>query len=204
MRPKKLQDALRKKYSMEVPYDRVVKGKWRALDTIYEKWGDGYDLLPAYQAELLRSLPESRVELQTEEHNGCISFMRSFVALKPCIDGFLQGCRPYIAMDATHLTGRLRGALASAAAVNGHNWLFPVAYGDQESLGSSHMMSNKRRTCPECGEVGHTAKHCQGGLTACQKKMIKYSQQNGQGEEHNDPNASASATRGRGRGEEGE
>jgi hypothetical protein len=54
--------------------------------------------------------------------------MRFFVALKPCIDGFLQGCRPYIAMDATHLTGRSRGELATAIAVDGHNRLFPVAY----------------------------------------------------------------------------
>lgn len=45
----------------------------------------------------------------------------------------------------------------------------------------------KRRTCPECGEVGHTAKKCQGGPTASQRKMIKYSQQSGQGEEHTDP-----------------
>jgi len=55
--------------------------------------------------------------------------MRFFVALKPCIDGFLQGCRPYIAMDATHLTGRSRGQMAAAVVVGGNNCLFPVAYG---------------------------------------------------------------------------
>ena len=26
-------------------------------------------------------------------------FKRIFVALKPCIDGFLAGCRPYIGVD---------------------------------------------------------------------------------------------------------
>lgn len=129
MGPAELRDKLKKKYSMDVPYDRVARGKLRALDMIYGKWDDSYDLLPTYQAELLRSVPGSVVELETEEHNGDVCFMRFFVALKPCIDGFLQGCRPYIAMDATHLTGRSRGQLASAVAVDGHNCLFPVAYG---------------------------------------------------------------------------
>ena len=127
--PKGLQDELKKKYSVDVPYDRVYRGKMRALDIIYGKWEDSYDLIPTYQAELLRSVPGSVVEMETEEHNGHVCFMIFFVALKPCIDGFLQGCRPYIAMDATHLTGRSRGQLAAAVAVDGHNRLFPVAYG---------------------------------------------------------------------------
>jgi hypothetical protein len=74
-------------------------------------------------------VPGGVVELEIEEHNGHVCFMRFFIALKPCIDVFLQGCRPYIAMDATHLTRRSRGQLAAAVAVDGHNRLFSVAYG---------------------------------------------------------------------------
>jgi hypothetical protein len=66
-------------------------------------------LLPTYRAELLKSAPGSVVELDTEVHQGKVCFRRFFVALKPCIDGFLEGCRPYIDIDATHLTGRSRG-----------------------------------------------------------------------------------------------
>ena len=121
MGPGALRDKLKKKYSVDVPYDRVARGKLRALDMIYGKWDESYELLPTYQAELLRSVPGSVVELETEEHNGDVCFLRFFVALKPCIDGFLRGCKPYIAMDATHLTGRLRGQLASTVAVDGHN-----------------------------------------------------------------------------------
>ena len=130
MTPKELQDRLKKKYSIEVPYDRVFRGKLRAMDIIYGKWNDSYNLLPTYQAELLKVVPGSIVDIDTEEDdNGDLCFSRFFVALKPCIDGFLQGCRPYIAMDATHLTGRGRGQLAAAVAVDGQNCLFPVAYG---------------------------------------------------------------------------
>jgi hypothetical protein len=60
----------------------------RALDIIYGKWEDCYDLIPTYQAKLLRLVPGSVVELETEEHNGHVCFVRFFVALKPCIDGF--------------------------------------------------------------------------------------------------------------------
>ncbi|XP_021316765.1 uncharacterized protein LOC110435495 isoform X2 [Sorghum bicolor] len=130
MRPKELQGRLNKKYSIEIPYYRVFRGKERAMDMIYGKWEDSYNLLPTYQAELLRVVPGSIVDIDTEEDdNGDLYFSRFFVALKPCIDGFLEGCRPYIAMDATHLTGRGRGQLAAAVAVDGQNNLFPVAYG---------------------------------------------------------------------------
>jgi hypothetical protein len=129
MGPKELQSELKKKYKFEVPYDMVFRGKENTLDMINGKWDGSYDLLPTYQAELLRSLPGSVVELDTEIHGSDVCFRRFFVALKPCIDGFVNGCRPYIAMDSTHLTERLRGQLASAVAVDGYNMLFLVAYG---------------------------------------------------------------------------
>ena len=49
--------------------------------------------------------------------------------MKPCIDGFLNGCRPYLVIDSTFLTGKFRGQLACAVAVDGHNWMYPVAVG---------------------------------------------------------------------------
>ena len=39
MGPGALKDKLKKKYSVDVPYDRVARGKLRALDMIYGKIG---------------------------------------------------------------------------------------------------------------------------------------------------------------------
>ena len=126
MGPTELQGKLKNKYALEVPYSKVFRGKKKALEMIFGKWDDSYDLLPTYRAELLKSAPGSIVELDTENHQGDVCFRRFFVALKPCIDGFLQGCRPYIAIDATR---RSRGQLATAGSVDRNNCLFPVAYG---------------------------------------------------------------------------
>ena len=134
MEPRELSDRLKNEYSTEIPYHRVMRGKMGAMDTIYGKWADSYDLLLTYQAELLRMISGNIVQINTEEdENDFVCFTRSFVALKPCIDEFLQGCRPYIAIDATHLTEGSRGQLVAVVAVDGHDWLFLVACGAIET-----------------------------------------------------------------------
>jgi hypothetical protein len=45
------------------------------------------------------------------------------------LDGLLVGCRPYLGVDSTHLTGKYNGQLASTTTIDGHNWMYPVAYG---------------------------------------------------------------------------
>jgi hypothetical protein len=50
-----------------------------------------------------------------------------FVAFMSCIHGFLAGCKPYVGVDSTTLYGSFKVQLASATAVDGHNWLYYVA-----------------------------------------------------------------------------
>ena len=38
-------------------------------------------------------------------------------------------CRPYLGIDSTALTGRYNGQLVAACALDGHNWMYPVAWG---------------------------------------------------------------------------
>lgn len=66
MGPRESQVELKKKYKVDVPYGRVFKGKEKALDIIYGKWDDSYEILPTYQAELLKSMPGSVVDCDTK------------------------------------------------------------------------------------------------------------------------------------------
>jgi transposase-like protein len=71
------------------------------------------------------------------------------LAFKPCIDGFLAACRPYLAIDSTFLTGKYKGQLATACAVDGHKWFYPVCFGifDSETIENwVWFMSNLKET----------------------------------------------------------
>jgi hypothetical protein len=120
---------LEEKYCIKLSYYVVWDGKEKALDDILGSWEDSFDHAFSFKAELESKCPGSVVEVEYEKINGNHRFTRMFVALKPCIDGFLNGCRPYLGVDSTALTGKWKGQLAAAIGIDGHNWMFPVAYG---------------------------------------------------------------------------
>lgn len=130
-----LEKALEQKYNVTIGYGKVWAGRQLALEQLYGPWEESFQSLYSFKAELERIMPGSIVEIDTKVYGGKTHFHKMFVALKPCIDGFLNGCRPYLGIDSTFLTGRYNGQLASATAIDGHNWMYPVAYGiiDSES-----------------------------------------------------------------------
>ena len=86
-------------------------------------------MLYNFKAEVHARCPGSVVEIDTKSEGGKIYFNRFFMALEPCIQGFKDGCRPYLSVDSTVLTGKWKGFLASATSLDGQNWMFRVAFG---------------------------------------------------------------------------
>jgi hypothetical protein len=82
----------------------------------------------SWKAEIERKSPGSIVEIELVKIDDRYHFNKIFVAFKPCIDGFLASCRPYIGVDVTTLNGKYVGQLASTTAVDGHKWFYYVAY----------------------------------------------------------------------------
>jgi hypothetical protein len=99
------------------------------LKHLYGDWDSSFDNLYRFKAQIESCYPGSLVIIDHHTINDKIKFRRLFFALKPCIDGFLNGCRPYLAIDSTFLIEKFKGQLAIASAVDGHKWFYPVCFG---------------------------------------------------------------------------
>jgi transposase-like protein len=82
----------------------------------------------------MEKMPDSVIEFDlTAEDDGKIYFRMFFCAFGPYLQGFCEGCRPYLSVDSTMLNDRWNGHLPLATSVDGHNWMFPIAFGFFES-----------------------------------------------------------------------
>lgn len=115
-------------FGIKLKYSKAWSGLQQALNQIHGKYEESFQLLFNWAAQIELSSPGSRVHIELEKIGKKNRFKRVFVALKPCIDGFLAGCRPFIGVDASCLNGKYTGQLASATGVDGHNWLYHIAY----------------------------------------------------------------------------
>jgi hypothetical protein len=123
-----LQRRIKDDHKVMVHYKRVYMSKQLALHQLYGDWDCSFDNLYRFKAAIEKSSPGSLVLIDHHTIQDKIRFRRSFFALKPCIDGFLTGCRPYLAIDNTFLTCKFKGQLGVVVAVDGHNWTYPVAF----------------------------------------------------------------------------
>ncbi|WVZ88004.1 hypothetical protein U9M48_034566, partial [Paspalum notatum var. saurae] len=103
-----------------------LEAKKRAADKLFGQWDDTFDWLYRFKAEVDLRSPGSVIEIDTVIEDGEVRFSKFFCAFKASIDGFLNGCRPYISIiDSTALNGHMSVALA----LDGHNCMFPLAFG---------------------------------------------------------------------------
>jgi hypothetical protein len=91
---KDAKEKLEEEYGIKLKYSKAWSGMKVALEQIHGKYEESFQLLYNWKAQLVSSLGSIvEIELRGKKKK---RFRRMFVALKPCIDGFLEGCRPFI------------------------------------------------------------------------------------------------------------
>jgi hypothetical protein len=158
---KQLKVDMEKEYPIKLNYTTVWKAKQKAMKELYGDWANTFRMLYSFKAEVEKRSPGSVVEIDTEvAPDGKVYFSKNFMALKPCIDGFKAGCRPYLSIDSSFLTGKWNGQLAACNALDGHNWMFPVAVGmfqsETEASWTWFMIQLKRCIGPVTPLAIHT------------------------------------------------
>jgi hypothetical protein len=98
---KELHRRVKDKHKIEVNYKRVYVGRELAMKQLYGNWDKSFDNLFRFMEEIESSCLGSFVVIDHHTVNEKIRFRRLFFALKPCVDGFLKGCRPYLVVDST-------------------------------------------------------------------------------------------------------
>jgi hypothetical protein len=139
----------------------VWKVKQRAMKELYGDWANTFRILYSFKAEVEKRSPDSVVEIDTEvAKDGKVYFSKFLMALKPCIDGFKAGYHPYLSIDSSFLTRKWNGQLATCNALDGHNWMFPIAIGlfqsEIEASWTWFMMQLKRCLGPASPLAVHT------------------------------------------------
>jgi hypothetical protein len=179
MGTKDLRIRLEEKYKCEIPYDTVWKGRQLALKELHGSWEESFQMLFNWRAEVLSRSPESVIEVDIKEVDGKVYFHRFFCALGPCIKGFLEGCRPYLSIDSTTLNGRWNGHMAAATAIDGHNWMYPVAFGFIDGETEDNwvwFMSQMKRAIGDLPLLAVCTDACK-GLEKAVKLVFPYAEQ---------------------------
>ncbi|WVZ62653.1 LOW QUALITY PROTEIN: hypothetical protein U9M48_012373 [Paspalum notatum var. saurae] len=106
--------------------------KQRAAEKLSGKWDDYYENLYRFKAEIELRSPGSVVEKDTA-----------------CIDGFFNGCKPYLSIDSTALNGIWNGHMPVGAAIDR---LFPCIWTKEmiwfmEQLGAQYQIAIYTDAC---------------------------------------------------------
>jgi hypothetical protein len=125
---KELQHKLQEEHGVEVGYATVWSGKQKAMNKIFGFWRDSFQVLYNFRADLLSRSPGTVLEISTTICGNGVHFDKLFMAFEPCTEGFKNGCRPHLEIDSIALNGMYSGQLACASALDGHNWMYPVAW----------------------------------------------------------------------------
>ncbi|XP_061354986.1 uncharacterized protein LOC133299532 [Gastrolobium bilobum] len=129
-----IQERIASSLGFHISYRKAWKSKQKAIVRVFGDWDESYAFLPRWLDYMLLFSPGSAYKLDVNEHriDGRLDgshkvFKRVFWTFKQCCDAF-NYCKPMLQIDGTHLYGKYRRTLMIATAVDGNNYVLPVAF----------------------------------------------------------------------------
>ncbi|XP_009144282.1 uncharacterized protein LOC103867939 [Brassica rapa] len=136
-KPKEILEEIHQVHGITLSYKQAWRGKERVMATVRGSFEEDYRLLPRYCDEIRRTNPRSIAVVNGHPDDG--SFQQLFISFHASISGFLNACRPLIALDKIVLKSKYLGTLLLATAFDGDGAMFPLAFAivSEENDGSS-------------------------------------------------------------------
>lgn len=130
-KPKEILEEIYRVHGISLSYKQAWRGKERIMatlrgSTLRGSFEEEYRLLPQYCDEIRRSNPGSVAVVHVNPIDGC--FQHLFISFQASISGFLNACRPLIALDSTVLKSKYPGTLLLATGFDGDGAVFPLAF----------------------------------------------------------------------------
>ncbi|KAK8617871.1 hypothetical protein V6N13_080776 [Hibiscus sabdariffa] len=126
---KSLKHDVMKDHMILVQRSKCIRAKKLALEMIlgnqYEQYARIYD----YLGELRGTNPGTTTVCHLDNR----LFVRMYVCLKACKDGFRAGCRPLICLDGCFLKGHYQGWLLAAVGIDANDCIYLLAFAVVES-----------------------------------------------------------------------
>lgn len=124
-KPKEIANSIFRDFGIELSYSQV----WRAIEDAKEQlqgsYKESYDQLPWLCEKVVETNPGTVAKLVTNEEQ---RFQRLFISFHASIQGFHNGCRPLLFLDAMSLKSKYQEILLVATAVDGNDGFFPIAF----------------------------------------------------------------------------
>ncbi|KAJ6842092.1 uncharacterized protein M6B38_303355 [Iris pallida] len=124
-KPKEIVKELYEDYGVSLTYSQVWRGREDAQKELYSAINETFSQLPWLCQRILETNPGS-VALLSTSHDS--KFRRLFVSFHASLQGFENGCRPLLFLDRIPLKANTQCKLLAAAAVDGDDAIFPVAF----------------------------------------------------------------------------
>ncbi|KAK8628204.1 hypothetical protein V6N13_063914 [Hibiscus sabdariffa] len=97
-----------------VSYGKCLRAKHLALEMVLRSHKEQYSMIYDYLGEIRQTNPGSTTILMLDER----VFLRMYICLQACKDGYKAGCRSVLSIDGCHLKGYYGGTFVAVVAVD--------------------------------------------------------------------------------------